>query len=143
MGCLPKYSQTIKTIRSTDGYKVTGLKIEPLRRSIRWIAQVCLHQLNENSESLLSEVQWPPKSGPMYYACASTGLLFDKQSGVCLQSTKITLLLCTVKSIDGSKPGFFMAWRDKKMAMLDTQKNHGPTIASKDMAPMMIIPLPT
>ena len=96
--------------------EVNGLKMEPLQKSIQWMATVRLHQLNEDSESLLAETQWPPKTGPVYFACASTGLLFDKQSGRCLQSSRVTLLLDTVQPIVGSTRGLFKSWRDRRIA---------------------------
>lgn len=96
--------------------EVTGLKIETLQKSVQWLATVRLHQLNEDSESLLAETQWPLKVGPMYFACASTGLLFDKQSGRCLQSSRVTLLLDTVKPIAGSTRGLYKSWRDRRIA---------------------------
>ena len=77
---------------------VEGLNVAKLQSEIQWRGMVRLHQLNEDSESYLADVEWPKKSGSMYYGCVSTGLLFDKQSGVCRQSSNVTLLMDTVET---------------------------------------------
>ena len=109
-------ARTAVTKRAQAKDEVNGLKMEPLQKSVQWMATVRLHQLNEDSESLLAETQWPPKTGPVYFACASTGLLFDKQSGRCLQSSQVSLLLDTVKPIVGSARGLYKSWRDRRIA---------------------------
>ena len=78
---------------------VEGLNVARLQSEIQWRGMVRLHQLNEGSESYLADVEWPKKSGSMYYGCASTGLLFDKQSGVCRQSSNVTLDMGSVESV--------------------------------------------
>lgn len=77
---------------------VDGLNVARLQSEIQWRGMVRLHQLNEDSESYLADVEWPKKSGSMYYGCVSTGLLFDKQSGACRQSSNVTLLMDTVET---------------------------------------------
>lgn len=64
-----------------------------LQSKIRWRGIVRLHQLSEDSEALLSEAEHQKGSGVMFYACASTGLLFDKTTGACIQSSSVSLLL--------------------------------------------------
>lgn len=108
--------RTVVKQRALITDEVNGLKMEPLQKSVRWTAMVRLHQLNEDSESLLAETAWPPKTGPLYFACVSTGLLFDKQSGRCLQSSRVTLLLDTVQPIVGSTRGLFKSWLDRRIA---------------------------
>jgi hypothetical protein len=78
--------------------------------SIQWAGKVRLHQLREDDESKLAEHEHPPGSGKMYYACVSTGLLFDKQSGRCIQSSNLELLLDTVAP-DKCTFGQFEKWR--------------------------------
>ena len=97
--------------------EVVGLKMETLQNNIRWTGILRLHQLKEDSQSLLSETQWPKKTGPLYFVCVSTGLLFDKQSGRCVQSSRITLLMDSVTPIDGGVQGsgYFKRWRDKRI----------------------------
>ena len=73
-----------------------GLNMVKLQSSIRWKGMVRLHQLKEDDESMLSETEYPKGSGKVYYACASTGLLFDKKTGRCLQSSQVELLLGSV-----------------------------------------------
>lgn len=75
------------------------LHMPKLQSTIKWSGDVRLHQLSEDSSSFLSEAEWPPRSGNVLYACASTGLLFDKQSGRCLQSTRVSLLIETVEEV--------------------------------------------
>lgn len=82
-------------------------KMVRLQSSIKWQGLVRLHQLNEDDQSYLSEIEHPKGSGTMVYACASTGLMFDKQSGRCLQSSNLDLLLesvtetkCTAKQFE-------------------------------------------
>lgn len=70
-----------------------------LQASIKFKGMVRLHQLREDDESYLSEVEHPKDSGQMFYACVSTGLLFDKQTGRCLQSSKLDLLLDSVAEV--------------------------------------------
>ena len=76
--------------------KHTPFSIVRLQSSIKWFGKMRLHQLKEDDASYLSEVEHPDGSGNLVYACASTGLMFDKQSGRCFQSSKINLLLDTV-----------------------------------------------
>ena len=102
--------------RASANDEVKGLKMEPLQASVRWVANLRLHQTGEDCESLMSETKWPPKIGPEYFACASTGLLFNKQSGRCLQSSSVSLLIDTMKPIVGSTRGLFKKWRDKRIA---------------------------
>lgn len=82
--------------RVSPSIEVRGLNVQRLQSGIKWRGMVHLAQLNEDSESMILEAEWPVKSGRMYYACASTGLLFDKQSGRCLQSSRVTLRIDTV-----------------------------------------------
>lgn len=84
--------------------QVENLKMERVKRSIRWRGRVWLDQLSEWDDSLIGEAQWPPKSGVVYYACATSGLLFDKESGRCLQSINLTL---DIGSLQPAKPKDF------------------------------------
>lgn len=77
--------------------KDISFKLVDCQKSIQWSGMVRLHQLREYNESKLSIVEYPPGSGEIRYICASTGLLFDQQSGKCLQSSHVDLLLDTVK----------------------------------------------
>jgi hypothetical protein len=86
------------------------LNMSQLQSSIQWSGMVRLHQLRSDDESKLSEAEWPKKSGRIFYACASTGLLFDKQSGRCLQSSNVELLLDTVAETKCTA-GQFEKWR--------------------------------
>lgn len=86
--------------------EVNGIVMSRIQSSIQWAGQVRLHQANEDLESLLSEYEWPKKSGNVYYACASTGLLFDKQTGACRQSSTVQLLLDTVQPRKCSLAGY-------------------------------------
>lgn len=96
------------------------LNMSKLQSSIQWAGMVRMHQLNEDNESKLSEIEWPAKSGRIFYACAATGLLFDKQSGRCLQSSSVDLLLDTV-SPEKCTAIQFKKWRK---ARVDTGTKH-------------------
>lgn len=76
--------------------EVEGLKFAKIEKSIRWRGKVRLHMLGEDDESLIGEHEWPPKSDKVYFACATTGLLFDQATGRCLQSQNVELLLDTL-----------------------------------------------
>lgn len=62
---------------------VNWLPFTLLQADIRWVGQVRLHQLRQDDECLLSEVEWPKRSGVFWYVCVSSGLLFDKHTGAC------------------------------------------------------------
>lgn len=87
-------------------------KMLPIQQSIQWSGIVRLHQLNEDNESKLSSVQAGDKT---YYACASTGLLFDQQSGRCTMSSAVELKLDTVKP-DKCTFGQFNKWVANRQA---------------------------
>lgn len=88
----------------------TSLNMVRLQSSIKWQGLVRLRQLKEDDDTYLSEIEHPAGSGTMVYACVSTGLMFDKQSGRCLQSSHMDLLL---ESVNETKctPGQFEKWR--------------------------------
>ena len=92
----------------------TPINLLRLQSKIQWIGAVRLHQLKEDDESYLSEVEHPKGSGTMVYVCASTGLLFDKQSGRCFQSSSIDLLLDSVAEAKCSASQF-EKWRKAKI----------------------------
>lgn len=86
---------------------VTGLRMEKIVASIRWRGKVALHHTGEQEESLIGEARWPKITGPVFYACATTGLLFDKESGKCVQSDRVDLLIDTLAP---AKPGDMRAF---------------------------------
>ena len=94
--------------------QVEGLPMTRLQSAIQWKGMVRLHSLNEDDESLLCEWEWPAKSGNVYFACAATGLLFDKQSGRCLQGSSVELKLATVEKIE-YKRGMFEKWKNDRI----------------------------
>lgn len=116
MGRLPSVSSMLKPApkRAPQNIQVENLKMTSLQASIQWRGMVRLHQLNEDSESYLAEVEWPKKSGRIYYGCASSGLLFDKQSGRCQQSSNVTLLLDTVEETKCT-PAQFGKWHTARV----------------------------
>ena len=93
---------------------VTGLPFTLLQSDIRWLSKVRLHQLRQDDECLLSEVEWPKRSGVFWYVCVSSGLLFDKQTGECRQSTNVVLLLDTVTPAGKLPAGFYGKWRKER-----------------------------
>ncbi len=89
--------------------EVTGLNMAKIVNSIKWRGSVLLLATGEESDSLLGEVVWPKKSGREFYACATTGLLFDKQSGVCVQTGRIVLQIKTLTEAKPKDMGAFLA----------------------------------
>ena len=77
--------------------EVDGLNFAEIKRGVRWSGEVILELVRERSESLLAEYEYPVKSGVLWYCCATTGLLFDKQSGACRQSSNVRLDLATLR----------------------------------------------
>lgn len=100
--------------REPKQIQVENLNMTKLQGSIQWRGMVRLHQLNEDSESYLAEIEWPKKSGRLHYACASTGLLFDKLSGRCQQSSNVSLLLETVEETKCT-PAQFGKWHTARI----------------------------
>ena len=91
-------------------------KMVRLQSSIKWQGLVRLHQLNEDDQSYLSEIEHPKGGGTMVYACASTGLMFDKQSGRCLQSSNLDLLLESVTETKCSAKQFEKWVKDRSVS---------------------------
>lgn len=88
-------------VRKSYVPEVNGLKFDKIIASIKWRGTVRM-RLAGNDDSLLGECVWPVKDGKTYYACAVTGLLFDKESGRCLQSSNVDLDLA---SLVPARPG--------------------------------------
>jgi len=83
------------TKRKRNG--IEGLHITRMQENISFRGEIFMAQLNEQDESMLTVIEWPPKSGEEFYACVSSALLFDKQTGRCLQSSRVYLKLDTVE----------------------------------------------
>lgn len=94
--------------------EVNGIPLRVLQRNVRWKGQVRLHQLREDDEALITEYEWPKKSGRIWYVCVSTGLLFDKQTGRCRQSTVVDLDLSSLQEVPEQQRGMFAAWRRER-----------------------------
>ena len=84
-----------------------------LQSSIKWRGIVRLHQTGNDEPSYLSDHEYPPKSGRIYYADASTGLLFDKETGACKQSSRVTLKLDTLVPVKCTAATFRNFIKDK------------------------------
>ena len=93
--------------------EVDGLKMKALESAIRWSGKIDLQQTGEVLDAFLAECEYPKRSGSVYYACASTGLLFDKQSGVCRQSSRVRLQMASVEPVKCSAKAF-SAWQKSK-----------------------------
>lgn len=79
---------------------VTGIEDLPITRlqgNIQWSCRVWMKMLGQADESMLSEIEWPKKSGLYYFVCVTSGLLFDKGDGHCLQSSSVRMMLETVE----------------------------------------------
>ena len=99
--------------RAVRVVEVEGLNFTRLQSTIKWRGMCKLLQLGEEAECYLAETAWPPKSDKMYYADASTGLLFDKQSGACKQGSSVTLDLASVQPVTFSLRQY-KAWLSSK-----------------------------
>ena len=99
--------------RAVRVVEVEGLNFTRIQSTIKWRGMCKLHQLGEEAECLLAETAWPPKTDKMYYVDASTGLLFDKQSGACKQGSSVTLDLSSVQPVKFSL-GQYKAWLSSK-----------------------------
>ena len=94
--------------------KVKEVKMEALKRAIRWRGLVRLYQLREDDESLLAEIEHPPGSGVKVYVCATSALMFCQKTGRCVQSTSVELLLGTVSPALPRDFSRYMAERKKR-----------------------------
>lgn len=104
-----------KAKRTACADEVNGINMKRLQSTIAWQGMVRLHQLGEDRMAYLSRCQYPKKTGPVYYACASTGLLFDQHSGACRQSTRVSLLIETIAPVE-YRTGMWQAWFTRTMA---------------------------
>ncbi len=93
--------------------EVSGVDMKKLMSGVKWSGIMVLHLTSEREECFVSECEWPVKSGKIWYACASTGLLFDKQSGACRQSTHVRLDLTSLKP-DKMTSAEVRAWIKKR-----------------------------
>lgn len=112
--------------------EVDGLNMTKIQGSVQWKGIVRLAQLNEDAESLLSDLEWPKKSGNHYFVCASTGLLFDKQTGACRQSTTVSLKIETVEPFKCTLAGY-KKWLAARMTgdWMKTKGKPGPKTGAK------------
>lgn len=88
---------------------VDGLCFSDIRAGVRWAGDVILELARDRAESLLSEYEYPSNSGVFWYCCASTGLLFDKKSGACRQSSRVRLDVASVRE-QPRTPAQVSAW---------------------------------
>ena len=93
--------------------EVNDIPVLQLQKRITHRGTVNLHQLHETDECLMTDHEWPKKSGVIWYCCVATGLLFDKQTGQCRQSTLVNLDLSTVEPFYPG-PEFFKKWRSER-----------------------------
>lgn len=120
--------------RKPSKTEVDGLNMIGIQGEIRWTGFVHLDQTNEDLECLLSETVWPRKTGACYFVCASTGLLFDKQTGACRQSRKINLRMDTVVESRKTRAEFRKWMSEKSNGEGWCKKKPGPKPGSKRAA---------
>lgn len=107
----PRFRNVKRSVRPVN--EVDGLNMKALQSSIRWFGQVKLFQTGEVLDAYLAECTYPKRTGKVYYACASTGLLFDKQTGVCRQSSNVLLQIDSVAPAECSHKEF-INWQKSK-----------------------------
>lgn len=95
--------------------EVVGLNMRRLQASIRWSGKVKLFLTGEVLDAYLAECTYPKRDGSPYYACASTGLLFDRQTGRCRQSSSVLLLIDSVAPTACSAKAF-LTWQKARQA---------------------------
>lgn len=95
--------------------EVVGLNMRRLQASIRWSGKVKLFLTGEVLDVYLAECTYPKRNGTTYYACASTGLLFDKETGRCRQSSSVLLLIDSVTPTACSAKAFAI-WQKARQA---------------------------
>lgn len=74
------------------------LSAEEVKRAITVRGLVRLHQTGEDDESLIAVLRWPRKTGNEFYVCATSLLMFDKNTGACVQSTNLTIDISSLRS---------------------------------------------
>lgn len=70
--------------------------VEEVKRAITLRGFVRLHQTGEDDESLLAKMRWPRKTGREFYICATSLMMFEIDSGACVQSSLVTLDVSTL-----------------------------------------------
>ncbi|MFZ4539536.1 hypothetical protein [Propionivibrio sp.] len=93
--------------------EINNLPMKAIQSAIRWTGTCRLHMLNEDAECLLSEYKLSKGDSKIYYADASTGLLFDRVTGACRQSSRVTLDIESIKETVCTLAGFGR-WRNAK-----------------------------
>ena len=101
--------QKVKRHKFKEPAEVNGLRFQAIHSSIKWKGLVRLNLIGETDESYLAEIEWPAKSGNRYYVDAATGLLFDKQTGLCKQASTVELVIESVAQVACSR-WKFNAW---------------------------------
>ena len=89
----------------SSGGSIDSLPMKKIQGSIQWRGFVLLHITGERCESFLADFEYPIKSGTFWYADATTGLLFDKQTGACRQATTVALDLASIESSSMTRDG--------------------------------------
>ncbi len=87
--------------------------VEEVKRAITVRGLVRLHQTGEDDESLIAVLRWPRKTGNEFYVCATSLLMFDKNTGACVQSTNMTLDLASLRPASPKDFREYVAGRKK------------------------------
>lgn len=105
----------LKTI-ADDGF--TAHDLGSYQTRIKWKCLMNLHITGEAKETYLSETDWPLCSGNMHYVCASTGLIFNKETGREVRYSTVSLDLQTVEKTNISKTAL-LKWLQKAKESAD------------------------
>lgn len=89
--------------------------------AVQWSGMVHLNITNEDDESLLGMIEFPKNSGREVYACATSGLMFDKQTGRCIQSSNLHLKLDSVRPHPPMTRVKVKAWADNRQRERDQE----------------------
>ena len=101
--------------RSKRLIEVNNVPILKLQKRIAFRGAVNLRQMHETDECLMADYEWPKNSGHIWFCCVSTGLLFDKRTGECRQSTLVNLDLSSVEPFSPAAT-FFKKWRSERQS---------------------------
>lgn len=106
---------------ATNGIEESVLTSLALR-NLKWFGKMNLHLLNEQADSWLAEIDWPLCSGKKHYVCASTGLVFNKETGREVRYSSVSLDLSTIEEKQCTEKEF-RKWKAIARAASDGWRN--------------------
>ena len=121
-----KQAKTRARLKTITDNGFTGHDLGSYQARIKWKSLMNLHITGEAKETYLSETDWPLCSGNMHYVCASTGLIFNKETGREVRYSTVSLDLKTVEKTNISKTAF-LKWLQKAKERIDEWRDFSIT----------------